>query len=256
MLELIDVSIGYDKKNVVENLTFKLEKGENLCILGANGCGKSTILKAIAGLLEYSGSIKLYKNEISTLKNRQIADKIALLSQISAVYFSYSVYDTVMLGRYIRMKGGAFSNPSERDVEMVTKCLDSVGILELKDREISTLSGGQMQKVLLARTIAQEPEIIILDEPTNHLDMKSQKELFDFLKIWSKDKNHSVIGVLHDVTMAFQLFDKGLLLKTGKNVYFGDLTDITPEKLEETFDFDVISHLEDLHKPLSAIKTI
>lgn len=250
MIEVKNLSAGYTSKKILKNLNFSITEGENLCILGSNGSGKTTLLRVIGGLLEYEGEVKLFDKEVKNLKPREIALKISLLSQMGSLFFSYSVYDTVMLGRYVRLSGGVFSKPSEKDEQIVIDCLNSVGICDLKDREISTLSGGQLQKVYLARCLAQEPEIIILDEPTNHLDLKSQQELFKFLKEWSQEKNHTVIGVMHDVTLAFQLFSKALFLKDGEIVFEGALKNATSEVYEKTYQTDVISYLKEIHKPL------
>ena len=110
---------------------------------------------------------------------------------MSTVYFSFSVYETVMMGRYQKLRRGLFASPSKEDKRYVEQYLQATGLESLRDRQISELSGGQLQRVFLARTLAQEPEIILLDEPTNHLDLKHQTELVAYLKNWSQEKGRT-----------------------------------------------------------------
>ena len=119
------------------------------------------------------------------------------MSQITQLYFPYTVSDTVSLGRYAYSKG-AFARLSPKDVEIIVESMKKVGIYELKDKMITELSGGQLQRVFLARVFAQNPDVILLDEPTNHLDFKHQIELLENLKDWVKNNNKIVVGVLHD----------------------------------------------------------
>ena len=185
MLTLQNVSAGYNGIDVINNISLNVKEGENLCIIGPNGCGKTTLIKAISGIIPHSGTIKIDGIDINKMKREQVAKKVAVMSQISTIYFSYTIYETVLLGRYLHMKGRTFKEPSFRDREYTDKCLKAVGLYNIKNKQISNLSGGQLQRVYLARTLAQEPSIILLDEPTNHLDLKHQTELIDFLKDWS-----------------------------------------------------------------------
>ncbi len=238
MLKIKNLSCNYGKNLVLKDINFNLNQGENLCILGSNGCGKTTLIKAISGLLNYSGNIQLFNKEVKNIKPHELGKFIAVLSQNSNVYFSYTIFDTVMLGRYLHISNNIFIKPDKAQVDYVLYCLESVGIADLKDRELSTLSGGQMQKVFLARALAQEPKIIILDEPSNHLDIKSQMELFVFLKEWTKDGEHNVISVLHDISLAVNFFNNGILLKNGEIIFKGNLKNLSSKDLLTTYDFD------------------
>ncbi|ONI38059.1 hypothetical protein AN640_02960 [Candidatus Epulonipiscium fishelsonii] len=238
MLKIKNLSCNYGKNLVLKDINFNLNQGENLCILGSNGCGKTTLIKAISGLLNYSGNIQLFNKEVKNIKPHELGKFIAVLSQNSNVYFSYTIFDTVMLGRYLHISNNIFIKPDKAQVDYVLYCLESVGIADLKDRELSTLSGGQMQKVFLARALAQEPKIIILDEPSNHLDIKSQMELFVFLKEWTKDGEHTVISVLHDISLAVNFFNNGILLKNGEIIFKGNLKNLSSKDLLTTYDFD------------------
>ncbi len=246
MLTLKNVSAGYNGYDVISDINLNVTESENLCIIGPNGCGKTTLIKAIAGIIPHSGSISIDGIDISSMKRADVAKKIAVMSQISNIYFSYTVYETVLLGRYLHMKSGAFREPSSKDVEYARKCMKAVGILDLKNKQINTLSGGQLQRVYLARTLAQEPSIILLDEPTNHLDLKSQAELIDFLKLWSKQEGNTVIGVLHDLNLTMKLADNVLLLNGGTTAAYGKSDEVVYSKMiNEAYGMNVSEYMID-----------
>lgn len=245
MLEIQDVCAGYNGTEIVHHISFKLNKGENMCILGANGCGKTTFLRAMGNLIPFTGSVKLDGTEIRSMKRRVIAEKIALLSQISGTYFAYSVYDTVMLGRYQHIRRTFSDRPGKKDREMVEKCLETVGLSDLASRKINELSGGQLQRVFLAKTLAQDPQIILLDEPTNHLDVKHQVELIRHLKKWSESGDHAVIGVFHDISLALQLSDKILFMKDGEMKAFGAMEQVgSRELLRDIYGMDIAGYMD------------
>ena len=220
MLEIKNLYTGYDKKEIIKNINFNVKRGENLCIVGPNGCGKSTLLKSIANILEYKGNIKIDGKEVSELSRLELAKKVGLMSQITQLYFPYTVYDTVSLGRYAYSKG-AFGKLSSQDIEIIVDSMKKVGIYELKDKMITELSGGQLQRVFLARVFAQNPDVILLDEPTNHLDFKHQIELLENLDDWVKNNNKIAVGVLHDLNLVQYFADKVLILQDGKEVDYG-----------------------------------
>ena len=245
LIKLQSVCAGYNNVQILKNISFSVLAGESICILGQNGSGKTTLLKTLAGLLDYSGDIFLNGNNLKRLNRKQIAKKIAVLSQISSIYFSYSVYDTVMLGRYAQNNDGVFFTISKADTVCVEKCLHAVDIWHLRNRQINTLSGGQLQRVYLARTLAQEPDVILLDEPTNHLDIKNQIELIVFLKSLIKNENKSVIGVFHDINLAMQFADKIIFLKDGNIKTFGTKEETaTPQIFQEIYGIDVVSWMQ------------
>lgn len=250
MLEIRRISAGYGEGDIVKDISLTVSPNENLCIMGPNGCGKTTLLKAIAGLLPYRGEVLMDGKPLKDLGSKGIARKVALLSQISGVYFSYTVEETVMMGRYVHMKDGVWGRPLKADKEAVERCLSAVNLMDERDKEISRLSGGQLQRVFLARTLVQEPEIILLDEPTNHLDLKYQVELIDYLQAWREQEGKSVIGVLHDINLAMRLADNVLLMVDGKAYAYGSAAEvITAESLERVYQTDVAGYmLESLRK--------
>lgn len=240
IIELESVCAGYHNFEILNNISFSVSTGEAVCILGKNGSGKTTLIKTIAGLLNYSGNIFLHGNNLKNLERKQIAKKIALLMQNSSIYFSYTVYDTVMLGRYAQSKQRIFSGISKEDKLQVEKYLKAVDMWELRNKKINNLSGGQLQRVYLARTLAQEPELILLDEPTNHLDLKNQIELINFLKHLIKTENKSVIAVFHDINIAMQFADRFLFIKDGKlKKTDKKKKNQIPQILQEVYEIDV-----------------
>ena len=214
MLRLDNLSVGYGGAPVVKNISLQIDN--SIAIIGPNGCGKTTLLKGIAGIIPSSGNIFLDDRQFSRINPRETAKEIAMLSQQSSIYFSYTVYDTVMMGRYLQIKDRFPALPDQRDKTVVTQLLEAVGLLEEKDAEITKLSGGQMQRVFLARALAQEPRIILLDEPTNHLDLKCQVEIIGYLKNWAKEKGRIVVGVLHDINLALELSNRLVVMKNGE----------------------------------------
>ncbi|HHD2754208.1 TPA: ABC transporter ATP-binding protein [Clostridium perfringens] len=239
MLEVKNLCCGYDENDVVHNISFKVNRGENISIIGPNGCGKSTILKALANLIEYKGEIKLDGVEIKKIKRKDLAKKVALMSQNSEIYFSYTVFETVALGRYAHING-IFSSLSNEDKDIVLKCIESVGLLEEKDKLINELSGGQLQRVYLARAFAQEPDILLLDEPTNHLDLKCQIEILDYINKWTKENNKTVIGVLHDLNLVQMFSEDVILIKEGQIYSHGKAREILNSyKIKDVYKIDI-----------------
>ncbi len=244
IITLKNVSAGYGDFDVVKDISFSVKENESLSIIGPNGCGKTTLLRAITNQISYNGEILIDGEEAKKLKPGIIAKKISMLSQTSEIYFSYSVFETVMMGRYIHLKDRFFGKPTEADVKIVTDCLLTCDLLDVKDKDIAKLSGGQLQRVFLARTLAQEPDIILLDEPTNHLDLKYQIELTEYLKKWSKMGSHAVIGVLHDINLAIRLSDNIMVMKEGRINAFGTLgKEITGALINNVYDTDITGYM-------------
>ena len=244
MLTLRNVSAGYGGADVIKNISLQVNSNENLLIIGPNGCGKTTLLKTIVKLLPFRGEMEIDGKSVRKMKHRDISRKIAFLRQLSGIYFSYTVFDTVMMGRYLHIKDRFLGLPSDEDREYVTRCLEVVNLLSEKDREITKLSGGQLQRVFLARTLAQDPEIILLDEPTNHLDLKYQFELVEYLKEWSRRGQRAVVGVLHDLNLAMRLGDKIMVMKDGETRAYGNSGDVvTSGLLESVYEMDVVGYM-------------
>ena len=239
MLELKNVSCRYDKIDIVRDITFEAKRGEILCIVGPNGCGKSTLLKSIGKIIEYNGNIVLNSTDIGNLNRKEFSKNIALMTQVNNIYFPYTVYETVALGRYAYLKG-VLSSLRKEDESIVMESLKSVGLLELKNKLISELSGGQLQRVFLAKSFAQNPEVILLDEPTNHLDLKCQIEILEYLNFWAKSNNKIVISVLHDLNLVNLFSEKVVLLHQGKIIAKGAPKEVfLKDDLKKVYNIDI-----------------
>lgn len=239
MLEVKNVCCGYNGIDIVKQVSFNINRGENLCIVGPNGCGKSTLLKAISNLISFNGEIKLDGKNINALKRKELATKIALMTQSSNIQFPYTIFETVALGRYAHLNS-IFSRLSKKDEEVINESLKMVGLLDIKNKLISELSGGQLQRVFLARAFSQDPEVILLDEPTNHLDLRCQIEILDYLKSWAKEKNKIVIAVLHDLNLVQNYGDRVLMLNDGVIKGNGNTKEVlNSDDLEEVYGIDI-----------------
>jgi len=247
MLKISNVSVRYDTEvDVVRNVSLEVHENKNLCIIGPNGCGKTTLLKAIANLLPFKGDIEIDGKTIRKMSHKEIARKIAMMTQTTGVYFSYNVFDTVMMGRYLHIKDGLLGLPSKEDTDYVLECLSAVNLLNEREKEITKLSGGQLQRVFLARTLAQQPKIILLDEPTNHLDLKYQIELIEYLKEWSTHDGNTVIGVMHDINLAMRLSENLMIMKDGQTEAYGKTSEtVTSELLKKVYEIDVAGYMRE-----------
>ena len=242
MLTLKNISAGYGGAPVIKNINMQIDS--NISIVGPNGCGKTTLLKVIANILPSNGDIRLNNKSFNAMKHKEISAQIALLSQQPAIYFSYSVFDTVMLGRYLHIKDRLFGTPAKNDNEAVINSLKAVDMLSEKDTEITKLSGGQLQRVFIARVLAQEPRIILLDEPTNHLDIKCQIEIINYLKTWAKGEKRIIIGVLHDINLALELCNHLIVMKNGEIRADDSAGKIVSSGIfNEVYEMDVAEHM-------------
>ena len=189
------------------------------------------------------GFLKANNIEIKNIKDIEVYKSVSFLSQSSEIYFDYNVFDTVMLGRYANFKDKLLSIPSKEDKEFVFECLEKLNIIHLKDKLINRLSGGELQKVFLARAFAQNPKIILMDEPTNHLDLNSQIELIYNLKEWVNKDFRCIIAVMHDINNALNFADKILLLHKGEIIYFGDIENFNLELLNNVYNINVVEYM-------------
>ncbi|GAA0324259.1 ATP-binding cassette domain-containing protein [Bacillus carboniphilus] len=229
MLNVYNVAFAYDKKPVVQDISFSVNAGEFIGILGPNGSGKTTLLKLISkGLPLHAGEVRINDQSIHTYSSVELAKVMAVLPQSTETSFSYSVRETIELGRYPFQKG-LFPQWSKEDEEAVRQAILATSVESFQEKELNSLSGGEKQRVFLAQALAQEPSLFLLDEPTNHLDLAHQKGLMDLLKKWSVEKNLTVLSVFHDLNLASLYCDRLILMDQGEIISLG-----TPwEVLEE-----------------------
>lgn len=247
MLSVEHLSCGYGKIPVIHDLSFHVAAEEKLCILGPNGCGKTTLLRALAGTLPWQGYVEADGVSLQGLSPKRRAKKIALMSQFSQTAFDYTVYETVMLGRYAHRSGSLFPVETAADRNAVEDALRRTGVWELREHLVTRLSGGQLQRVFLARTFAQEPQIILLDEPANHLDLRCQAELLENLRDWTADKRRCVVGVFHDISLALAFADTALLLEEGRALACSPLEELDGKLLDRLYGMDVRSYMKEMY---------
>lgn len=260
LLRAEGLSAGYGKPeaDVLSDITFSLREGERLCVIGPNGCGKTTLLRVLAGTLPYRGSLKCSVGEEARsathgtverreLKNREAARETGFLAQISAAYFPYTVRETVELGRYARQKPGFFPESSALDREATDQAMEAAGVTPFAEKEIGTLSGGQLQRVFFARAVAQDPAILLLDEPTNHLDLYHQLELVAKLRAWVERPGKAAVGVFHDLSLALAFADRMILMDKGQIAAVGSPGEIVRgEAINRVYGMDVAGAMRSL----------
>lgn len=245
MIKASHISASYDAVEVLSDISFTVEASQSIAIIGPNGSGKTTLLRVLSNILPFTGEVFADGIDITRIKRRELAKKIGMLSQMTQLYFNYSVYETVMMGRYPYQDHRLFGVDSLSDREATEKALESVGISALKDRAVDELSGGQLQRVFLAKILAQNPDYVLLDEPTNHLDLSYQVELIRFLREWSANEGKTIIGVLHDLNLAMLLTDRFLLLDEGKIKAYDTIDTILKNGvLDEVYHMNVREYMQ------------
>lgn len=253
-IEVSQVSARYAGASdaALKNVSFTVREGRRLCLMGANGSGKTTLLRVLLGILPSEGEIKIGGRSLKKLKRREVAERIALMTQIPETYFSYTVRETVMQGRFLHSRG-LFNMAAKKDREIVEAVLGKTGLTKIAEKKVTELSGGQRQRVFLARTLAQDTPFLFLDEPTNHMDLRYQAELADYLEGWSKgtyhgaagDVRHTLVAVFHDINLTLRLADDVVLLKEGQVLASGPVEEtLNQEVLREAFEMDIASYMQ------------
>lgn len=228
----LDAHLG--GKKILENINIHINNKEFVGIIGPNGSGKSTLLKCIYRTLKPSnGSIFINDKVLEDFPVKETAKKLAVVAQHNEIGFDFSVIDMVLIGRSPHKRFMERDNP--KDYEIAMKSLKRVGMEEFKDRSFNSLSGGEKQRIILARALAQDTKCLILDEPTNHLDIKYQLQ---FMSI-AKELDITVIAAIHDLNLAALYCDKLYALKKGKIIDYGSPRKIlTRELIKDIYDVE------------------
>ncbi|MEC2072253.1 ABC transporter ATP-binding protein [Alkalihalophilus marmarensis] len=226
-----EIGMELNKKSLMKDISFHVNEGEYVGIIGPNGSGKSTLLKTVYRVLNPTSGVVMLDNEIHTsYSNKDFARKVAVAGQESSVPFDFSVEDIVLMGRNPHKR--FLENETHIDREIVRKALEDVGLHGYGQRSFTTLSGGEKQRVIIARVIAQQPSFFILDEPTNHLDVHHQLHILDVLK----QSKLTVLTALHDLNLAASYCDRLLVMQDGKLIANGCPSEIlTKQLLKEVF---------------------
>jgi len=234
ILSVDGVEFAYRSRKVLNNIKFEVKRGEVVSILGVNGAGKSTLLKCINKILKPKrGTILIDNFDIRQLDNLELAKKVGYVPQRAEGNYM-TVFDAVLLGRKPHIKWEV----SDRDIEITHKVLKLLNLEDYALRYTNELSGGELQKVIIARALVQEPQILLLDEPTNNLDLKNQLEVMRIIRDISKSQNIASIVVMHDLNLALRYSDKFIMLKDGVIYAEGGKEIINPENIRAVYGVD------------------
>ena len=229
MLSIDDVTIRYDARTVLRNISLDVKPGEALALIGPNGVGKSTLIRACSGNLRpIGGRVTIDGHDVHRLRAEDRAKLIAVVPQAVRLPELFSVFDTVLMGRTPYL--GWLGREGEKDRSAVQAALDRTGTLELADRPIGELSGGEQQRVLIARALAQSAHTLLLDEPTAHLDLKHQASVLSLVCDLAHDEKYAVLIALHDLNLAAQYADRVALLSNGAVAAIGTPEEVLTEK--------------------------
>ena len=240
VLQAESLVCGYDNLPVLKSICLKLSPGDFVGAIGPNGCGKSTLIRALSGVLPaQSGQVTLGERPVSQMSRREIARQIAVIPQDTTTTFSFSVLEMVLMGRTPHI--GRFKAAGPRDLKVCQWAMDRTHSLNLQDRPITALSGGERQRVFVARALAQEPKILLLDEPTTHLDLNHEVEILDLLNELNREYKMTLFCASHDLNITAEYCSQLLLMQEGRVVAAGSPDEIiTPENISNVYGVEVI----------------
>jgi len=234
MIEVKNISYAYGKKEVVKNVSFDVQPSECVGILGNNGSGKSTLLTCINKIrTPKTGNVFINQQDIYKMSRIETARQISYVAQKNEVS-QITVFDTVLMGRKPHIKWSV----SQADIDICDETIEQMGMSDFKLRYINELSGGEMQKVMLARALVQQPKLLLLDEPTSNLDPKNQYEMLALVRELALERSISVIVVLHDISLAMRYCDKFLFMKSGSVYSYGGESTITEEAIYNVYGIE------------------
>ena len=234
-----NLKVGYSKTIVVDNVKIDLNKGEILCILGPNGCGKSTILKSITDHIKIlEGNISLLGKDLNNMSAIERAREMSVVLTERLAPEMMTALDIVRTGRYPHT--GRFGQCGEKDIKIIEESINIVNGQKLKHKEFKSLSDGEKQRIMLARAICQEADIMVLDEPTSYLDIRYKIELLNILRELSIEKEKTIIMSLHEIDLVPKIADKVILIKDGEIFDYGSPEDvITDESIREVYNLNI-----------------
>lgn len=234
-----DLSFGYENNSILKNIKLNFYKGKFYSIIGPNGSGKTTLLRLIATLLDTPDNTIFINNiDITSLKSKEKASFISLVPQMFNIDYEFTVEDIISMGRYPYLD--RFGKLTNEDKEIIDNTLEKTNLTKYRKRLANNLSGGELQRVILARAIVQETQIMLLDEPVSHLDIHHQLDILNLVKDLVREKDKTVICVLHDLNLALKYSDDVIMLKDGKVRAIGNCYDVlTENNIKEVYGIDV-----------------
>ena len=234
MIEINNVSYSYGKNTVLKDISLDISPGDCVGILGNNGAGKSTFITCLNRInVPKTGTMQIHGKNVFHMSRNETAQNIAYVPQKNELS-QITVFDAVLLGRKPYIKWGV----SQEDLDICDEMLDKIGLTDFKLRYINELSGGEVQKVMLARAFVQQPKLLLLDEPTSNLDPKNQYEMMALVQKMVKERNISALIVIHDLSLALRYCNKFLFIKEGVVYGHGDASIITKETISAVYDIE------------------
>jgi iron complex transport system ATP-binding protein len=228
-IELRDLVVTLDGTEVLHGISLSVAAGAQVCLIGPNGSGKTTLLRAVAGLVGHAGSIHLGGDDPAALSRRELARRVALVPQQPVIPPGMTVVDYVLMGRtpYIPYLG----TESRRDLEAVAAVLDQLDLVRFAPRRLDSLSGGELQRAVLARALAQQAPILLLDEPTSGLDVGHQQQVLELVDGLRARQELTIVSAMHDLTLAGQFADELVLLDAGRLAAAGPARSVLTERV-------------------------
>lgn len=235
MIRIENLSCAYSDKEIISHLNLTVEEGSLCAVLGPNGCGKSTLIKCISRLITpSSGSISLAGKTLQDYSARSLAQQISVVMQQTTTDLEFSAFEIVLMGRNPYQKW--LQNESERDWKIVEECMRMTHTWQLRFAKPQEMSGGELQRVMIARALAQQTPVMLLDEPTSNLDIAHQLEIMQLLHDINANEHKTILIVVHDMNLAYHYCSELLLLKEGRALYHGSMHEgLTPERITEAF---------------------
>lgn len=227
-IDIRGLSVSYDGRTVVRGLFLELSTRAWVCLIGPNGSGKTSVLRAVAGLVSFTGEVDVFAKARGKLSGRELAKLVALVPQTPIIPPGMSVIDYVLLGRTPHIP--YFGAESRFDLEIVGNVLERIEMMSLASRPLDSLSGGELQRAVLARALAQEAPILLLDEPTTGLDIGHQQQVLELVDALRTERNLTVLSAMHDLTLAAQFADELLLITEGVLVAQGSGASVLTEE--------------------------
>lgn len=239
-LEVHGVGFSYESVKVLEDISFEARPGEMVGVLGPNGSGKTTLLKCINRALKpKTGTVFVEGKEVAELSRKQIANEMGVVPQNSGVNFPFTALEIVMMGRGPAL--GRFQRETESDVQIVKEAMRAADVIHLANRNMTELSGGEKQRVIIARALAQKPKILLLDEPTLHLDVNHQIEILELVRELALREQLTVVMVTHDMNLAARYCQKLLLLQKGRILAAGTVPEVlNTANIRQAFNIEAI----------------
>ena len=247
-LSLKNVTLGYDDRTVLSDISLEVVPGEVLGIVGPNGCGKSTLIKGITKVIPLvGGDILLDDKSLLKLPQNEIARCIAVVPQAASLPEAFTAFEIVMMGRTPHL--GFLRYEGQKDIDIVIKAMELTDTAHLSERRAGELSGGERQRLTIARALAQQPEIILLDEPTSHLDINYQIETLELISGLCKSEGLAVLAALHDLNLAAQYCDRIIMLDGGRIFAEGSPCEVvTAFNVKQVYGADVCISTHPINK--------